>query len=99
MGGMRLNRPIVGLVPTPDNEGYWLIAADGGVFSFGDARFHGSMGGAQLNRPIIGMVPYGSAYLMIASDGGVFNFSTLPFFGSDGGKTIPAPVVNGAVAN
>ena len=32
-----LNQPVVGMAPTPSGEGYWLVAADGGVFSFGDA--------------------------------------------------------------
>ena len=45
MGGTRLNRPIVGMAATPDGGGYWLVAADGGIFTFGDARFYGSMGG------------------------------------------------------
>jgi hypothetical protein len=27
----------------PSNVGYWLVAADGGIFSFG-VPFHGSMG-------------------------------------------------------
>ena len=45
MGGTRLNRPIVGMAATPDGGGYWLVASDGGIFSFGDARFHGSTGG------------------------------------------------------
>jgi hypothetical protein len=27
---------------TPDGKGYWLVASDGGVFSFGDAAFYGS---------------------------------------------------------
>jgi hypothetical protein len=98
MGGVRLNQPVVGLVPTPDNAGYWLVASDGGVFSFGDAHFLGSMGGTHLIRPVVAMVPYGTGYLMIASDGGTFDFSNLPFFGSRGGTTIPAPVVNGAAA-
>ncbi|MHB8219823.1 MAG: S53 family peptidase, partial [Acidimicrobiales bacterium] len=35
--------------------GYWLDAADGGIFAFGNAQFHGSMGGRPLNRPIVGM--------------------------------------------
>ena len=26
----------------PDWPGYWLVASDGGIFSFGDAAFHGS---------------------------------------------------------
>jgi len=98
MGNRVLNQPVVGLVPTPDNSGYWLVASDGGVFSF-DATFSGSMGGTRLNRPIVAMVRYGSAYLMIGSDGGTFNFSGAPFFGSKGGSPIPAPVVNGAAAS
>ena len=35
-------------------RGYWLVARDGGVFSFGDARFFGSMGGVPLNQPVVG---------------------------------------------
>ena len=31
----------------------WL-ASDGGIFSFGDAGFHGSTGGINLNQPIVG---------------------------------------------
>jgi len=94
-GNLRLNRPVVGLVPTADNHGYWLVAADGGVFSF-NAQFHGSMGGVILNRPIVTMVPYGDAYLMVAGDGGVFNFSNGLFFGSEGGTQLPAPIVGGS---
>ena len=45
MGGHPLNRPIVGMAPTPDGGGYWLVASDGGIFAFGDAGFYGSMGG------------------------------------------------------
>ena len=36
-GGAPLNRPIVTMVPTKDRHGYWLVASDGGVFSYGDA--------------------------------------------------------------
>jgi len=42
MGGHPLNQPIVGMASTPDGRGYWLVASDGGVFSFGDAPFRGS---------------------------------------------------------
>ena len=34
--------PIVGMTPTADGQGYWLVGADGGVFAFGDAPFFGS---------------------------------------------------------
>jgi len=55
MGGQRLNQPIVGMAATPDGHGYWLVAADGGIFSFGDAAYHGSLGHTHLNAPITGM--------------------------------------------
>jgi hypothetical protein len=32
-----------------------MVASDGGVFSFGDARFYGSTGNIKLNKPIVGM--------------------------------------------
>ena len=54
-GALALNRPIVGMAPTPDGAGYWLVASDGGIFSYGDAGFHGSAGALALNRPIVGM--------------------------------------------
>jgi hypothetical protein len=31
------------------------VAADGGIFSFGDAQFFGSTGAMTLNKPIVGM--------------------------------------------
>ena len=33
-GAINLNRPIVGMASTPDGGGYWLVASDGGIFSF-----------------------------------------------------------------
>ena len=54
-GGMRLNRPVVGMAATATGRGYWLVASDGGVFAFGDAAFAGSTGGMRLNRPVVGM--------------------------------------------
>ena len=50
-----LNQPIVGMASTPTGNGYWLVAADGGIFTFGDAAFHGSTGAMHLNQPIVGM--------------------------------------------
>jgi hypothetical protein len=31
---------------TPTGRGYWLVAFDGGIFTFGDAGFFGSRPGA-----------------------------------------------------
>jgi hypothetical protein len=50
-----LNKPIVGMAATPDGHGYWLVASDGGIFSFGDAQFYGSTGAIHLSQPVVGM--------------------------------------------
>ena len=34
---------IVGIAPTTTGNGYWLAAADGGVFAYGGATFHGGL--------------------------------------------------------
>ena len=52
---MPLHSPVVGLAATPDGKGYWLVASDGGIFTFGDAAFYGSEGGSHLNAPIVGI--------------------------------------------
>ena len=95
MGAKHLNAPIVGMAATPDGRGYWLVASDGGIFSFGDAGYHGSMGGKHLNRPIVGMTPTpsGAGYWLVASDGGIFAFGTAEFFGSTGAMHLNAPIV------
>ncbi len=97
-GSMRLNKPVVGMAPTPDHRGYWLVASDGGVFAFGSAGFHGSTGSMKLNKPIVAMIPTldGGGYWLIASDGGVFAFGDAPFYGSAGGDNLAYPVTAAA---
>ena len=75
-GSLPLNKPIVGMASTPSGHGYWLVASDGGIFSFGDAVFYGSTGSLPLNKPIVGMAPTVDwhGYWLVASDGGVFAF-------------------------
>jgi hypothetical protein len=81
--------------PAPPNSSYWLVASDGGIFSFGNAQFHGSMGGQPLNAPIVGMTPTASrnGYWLVASDGGIFGFGDAQFYGSMGGKPLNKPIV------
>jgi hypothetical protein len=85
--------------PPPTVVGYWLVAADGGIFSFGDAPFYGSTGAMHLNAPIVGMAETssGTGYLLVASDGGIFSFNA-PFLGSMGGTHLNRPVVGMSTA-
>ncbi len=74
------------MTATPDGNGYWLVASDGGVFSYGDATFYGSTGAIHLNKPIVGMAasPTGRGYWLVASDGGIFSYGDAQFHGSSG---------------
>jgi hypothetical protein len=95
MSGSQLNQPIVGMATTSLDGGYWLVARDGGVFSFGDAAFYGSTGNLRLNMPVLGMAatPDGKGYWFVASDGGVFSYGDADFFGSTGGMHLNQPIV------
>jgi hypothetical protein len=88
-----LNKPIVGAAPTPDRKGLYLTAADGGVFTFGDARFAGSRATHQLNAPIVGIAthPLGG-YWLVGADGGIFG-EGVPFMGCMASIPMNAPVV------
>ncbi|HUO49910.1 MAG TPA: hypothetical protein VMU09_13855, partial [Acidimicrobiales bacterium] len=90
-----LNAPIVGMTPTPDGAGYWMVGSDGGVFSSGDAGFFGSTGSIHLNKPVVGMAatPDGGGYWFVASDGGIFSYGDAQFYGSMGGKPLNKPIV------
>ena len=83
------------MAATPDGGGYWLVASDGGIFSFGDATFYGSTGAIHLNQPIVGMAatPDGGGYWLVASDGGIFSFGDATFYGSTGASTSTSPIV------
>ena len=71
-------------VVNPAPRGYWLVGADGGIFSFGAAGFYGSMGSVALQRPVVGITPTASkhGYWLVASDGGIFSFGDSSFYGS-----------------
>jgi hypothetical protein len=71
------------------------VARDGGIFSFGDARFYGSTGAIRLNQPIVGMAATssGRGYRFVASDGGIFSFGDAPFYGSTGAIHLAQPIV------
>jgi GH43 family beta-xylosidase len=79
----------------PSSDGYWQVAADGGIFTFGAAQFYGSTGSLRLNKPVVGMAatPDGKGYWLVASDGGIFAFGDANFYGSTGSLRLDAPIV------
>lgn len=82
----QLNAPIVAIVNRPQDDGYWLIGQDGGVFNFGAAP--------QLVDPEVGKLtaghqvrsavatPTGAGLILVSSDGGVFTLGDAAFHGS-----------------
>jgi hypothetical protein len=84
-----------GLARDSTGHGYWIVGSDGGIFTFGDATFHGSTGALKLNRPVVGMAatPDGQGYWLVASDGGIFTFGNAPYLGSTGGIRLNQPIV------
>ena len=94
-----MKKPIVGMSPTATGLGYWLVASDGGIFTFGDAKFYGSTGAINLRKPIVGMsvTPSGKGYWLVASDGGIFTFGDAKFYGSTGAKNLRKPIVGMSV--
>ncbi|HET6875139.1 MAG TPA: hypothetical protein VFH70_10190, partial [Acidimicrobiales bacterium] len=105
----RLRTPMVAIAEVPSTQvgsakacclGYWLAAAGGGVFTFGSARYNGSMGGKHLNAPVVGIAatPTGKGYWLVARDGGVFTFGDARFLGSAVGRS-SSPVVGMAATS
>ena len=83
------------MAATPDGGGYWLVASDGGVFSFGDAGFHGSTGAMPLNKPMVGMAatPDGGGTGWWPPTAGSSPSATPSFHGSTGAMPLNKPIV------
>lgn len=86
-------------------QGYWLVANDGAVFSFGSAQFKGRANppydpcrltnGQTIAGGIvdIGSAPnVGQGYWLAGNDGGVFSFG-LTFYGSQAGQLLGGCIV------
>ena len=71
------------------------MAADGGIFNYGNATFLGSAGAIALNKPIVGMAatPDGGGYWLVAADGGIFSYGDAQFYGSTGSIHLNQPIV------
>jgi len=92
-----LNDPIVGMVPSTDDGGYFMVASDGGVFAFGDAHFAGSCPGiGGCVGAAVAVIPdqSGSGYWVVTSTGEVYAFGDAPYLGAPGHGTVTSAVAS-----
>ena len=91
--GPHLAAPIVGIITSTSGNGYLLVAADGGVFAFGDARFAGSCPGlGRCSGTVVGIAsdPTGTGYWIVTSTGHVYGFGDAATLGQPGLQSAPA---------
>ena len=84
----------------PGPLGYWMVASDGGVFTFGSAGFHGSGGSNHSAPPIVAMVPTptGRGYWLAGTNGAVYAFGDARQLGNaaaGGGPSAPIVAMAG----
>jgi Peptidase A4 family/Bacterial Ig-like domain (group 3) len=90
-----LNAPIVGMVPSIDDGGYFMVGRDGGIFAFGDAHFAGSCPGiGGCAGAAVAVMPdhSGNGYWVVTSTGNVYTFGDAPYFGAPGHGTVTSAV-------
>ena len=86
-GGPKLAAPIVAMVPSISGQGYFMVASDGGVFAFGDARFAGSCPGiGGCSGAAVAVMPdaSGGGYWLVTASGSVYTFGDAASYGSPG---------------
>lgn len=68
------SHPIVGIAATKTGNGYWMVGSDGGIFSFGDAAYHGSSpANPSWLTPVVGICrddAHVNGYIIFADAGG-----------------------------
>jgi hypothetical protein len=90
--GRKLNAPIVGMVPSANGDGYFMVASDGGVFAFGDAEFQGScpgIGGCSGAAVTVMPDASGGGYWLVTATGHVYAFGNAATFGEPGSQSTP----------
>jgi len=83
-------RMVVNGFATPSGHGFWLVSANGGVMTCGDAQNDGGASALPLNRPIVGgaVSALGGGYWLVGYDGGIFSYGAARFYGSMGARRL-----------
>ena len=69
-----------------------MVASDGGVFAFGDARFAGSCPGiGGCSGAAVAVMPdiSGNGYWVVTQTGHVYSFGDAPYYGAPGPQDVP----------
>lgn len=83
----------VGIEATPDGGGYWLVNASGGVLTYGDAVYVGSIPGSAGVSNLIGLVPQaGDVYSLVAGSGQIYLCQISQSGPTEGAPTCSPPV-------
>jgi GH43 family beta-xylosidase len=82
-------------VANPQEQGYWEVANDGGIFSYGSASYYGSTGSNRPRTPVVDMAATadGHGYWFTTAAGQVFNYGDAGFYGSVNALTLPGKIV------
>ena len=72
-----LVKPIVGMALTLSKNGYWMVAKDGGIFAYGDARFYGTGSQRQFSTAAA-IAPNGRHYYILDARGGTLCRGSCP---------------------
>jgi hypothetical protein len=81
-----LNAPIVGIVPSVNDQGYYMVASDGGVFAF-NSNFAGScpgIGGCSGAAVAVAPDATGNGYWLVTASGHVYTFGDATYHGAPG---------------
>ena len=70
------------LLPPGPRSGYWMVSADGTVFSFGDARDHGYVRVSPNQAVDLEPTPSGNGYWVVDNLGQVYAFGSAPHLGN-----------------
>jgi hypothetical protein len=90
-----IRNPAVDIAVTRSGQGYYVLARDGAVFSYGDAQYLGGRGGLdQENAPFVAIeiTSSGLGYWLVGADGGIFSYGDAVFYGSLGNQKVTSPV-------
>ena len=79
--------PIVGVAPSPDGGGYWMLEASGTAHAFGDAQSvsvaSDSPPLSSMKGPMTGLIPdySGGGFDSVNASGQAFAYGDAPYFG------------------